>query len=134
NFSLYAQDAARVTSRLTVVYGLRWELNPPPHETRGNHPAVLAGIGGGGGNVVTGETLSSLPLALAPRGTPLWRTAYGNFAPRAGVAYLLSPSRGTTLRGGLGVFYDVGTGQAAQAFGSVFPYAREKVLSDVPFP
>jgi hypothetical protein len=134
NFSLYAQDAARVTSRLTVVYGLRWELNPPPRETRGNHPAVLSGLGGGGGNVVTGATLSSLTLTLAPRGTPLWRTSYGNFAPRAGVAYLLSPSHGTTLRGGLGVFYDLGTGQAAQAFGSVFPYAREKVLSDVPFP
>jgi Carboxypeptidase regulatory-like domain len=132
NFSLYAQDAARLTPRLTLVYGLRWELNPPPHEARGNDPAVLTGFDGGGDNVLTNQVASS--LSLAPRGTPLWRTSFGNFAPRAGVAYLLSPSRGTTLRGGLGIFYDLGTGQAAQAFGSVFPYAREKVLTDVPFP
>jgi Carboxypeptidase regulatory-like domain len=133
NFSVYAQDAARLTPRLTLVYGLRWELNPPPREARGNAPAVLTGFDGGGDNVLTNQA-SSPSLALAPRGTPLWRTSFGNFAPRAGVAYLLSPSRGTTLRGGLGIFYDLGTGQAAQAFGSVFPYAREKVLTDVPFP
>ena len=36
NFSVYAQDAARVTPYLTVVYGLRWELNPPPAERNGN--------------------------------------------------------------------------------------------------
>jgi Carboxypeptidase regulatory-like domain len=134
NLSLYAQDAARITPRLTVVYGLRWELNPPPHETRGNDPAVLAGLDEGSGSVINGGNVAPRVLALAPGGTPLWRTAYGNVAPRAGVAYLLSPSRGTTLRGGLGVFYDLGTGQAAQAFGSVFPYAREKLLSDVLFP
>jgi hypothetical protein len=133
NFSVYAQDAARVTPRLTVVYGLRWELNPPPHEARGNDPAVLTGFDGSGDNVLTNQAPSP-SLSLAPRGTPLWRTSFGSFAPRAGVAYLLSPSRGTTLRGGLGIFYDLGTGQAAQAFGSVFPFAREKVLTDVPFP
>jgi hypothetical protein len=134
NFSLYAQDAARITSRLTIVYGLRWELNPPPTERNGNHPAALLGTGGPGDGVIMGTSATGQPLALAPRGTPLWRTTYHNFAPRAGAAYLLSRKMGTTLRGGLGIFYDLGTGQAAQAFGSVFPYAREKLLSNVPFP
>jgi hypothetical protein len=134
NLSLYAQDAARLTQRLTVVYGLRWELNPPPTERGGNHPAVFRGFDGAGGGFFVGGNLAGGDVALAPRGTPLWRTTYNNFAPRAGAAFLLSPERGTTLRGGLGVFYDLGTGQAAQAFGSVFPYARERVLSNVPFP
>ncbi len=132
NLSLYAQDSARVTQRLTVVYGLRWELNPAPTERGGNHPAVFRGFGDG-----SDFTFGGLPvnvIALAPRGTPLWETTRLNFAPRAGVAYQLSPERGTTLRSGLGVFYDLGTGQAAQAFGSVFPYAREKLLSNVAFP
>ena len=136
NFSLYAQDAARVTPYLTVVYGLRWELNPPPSERNGNHPAVFLGFDPGDG-FNFGGTVGGLPtsvITLAPRGTPLWRTTYHNFAPRAGAAYLLSPERGTTLRGGMGIFYDLGTGQAAQAFGSVFPYARERLLSNVPFP
>ncbi|HEX8291836.1 MAG TPA: carboxypeptidase-like regulatory domain-containing protein, partial [Pyrinomonadaceae bacterium] len=145
NFSLYAQDAARVTPYLTVVYGLRWELNPPPAERNGNHPAVFRGfdphdgLNFGGGHNPTGYPPGdpggpTRVITLAPRGTPLWRTTFQNFAPRAGAAYLLSPGRGTTLRGGLGIFYDLGTGQAAQAFGSVFPYAREHLLSNVPFP
>ncbi|HZB45465.1 MAG TPA: hypothetical protein VE360_09485, partial [Pyrinomonadaceae bacterium] len=135
NLSLYAQDAARVTARLTVVYGLRWELNPPPAESNGNHPAVFEGIDLGGDEFSVAMLCVRVECPrLAPRGTPLWRTSYTNFAPRAGLAYLLSPARGTTLRAGLGVFYDLGSGQAAQAFGSVFPYSREKLLDNVPFP
>ena len=145
NFSVYGQDAARVTPYLTVVYGLRWELNPPPSERNGNHPAVFLGFddedegfrfGGCPIFPIGGPTSGPFcrDIALAPRGAPLWRTTFHNFAPRAGAAYLLSPERGTTLRGGIGIFYDLGTGQAAQAFGSVFPYARERLLSDVPFP
>jgi hypothetical protein len=139
NLSLYAQDAARITQRLTVVYGLRWELNPPPSERDGNHPAVVRGFDPGDGfNLGDAGTFpNGFPngvIELAPRGTPMWGTTFFNFAPRAGVAFLLAPERGTTLRGGLGIFYDLGTGQAAQAFGSVFPYAREKLLSNVPFP
>ena len=134
NFSLYAQDAARVSQRLTVVYGLRWELNPPPDERGGNDPAVVGGLDDGSGDIIAGSTFAVRVIGLAPRGTPLWKTTYNNFAPRAGAAFLLSPERGTTLRGGVGIFYDLGTGQAAQAFGSVFPYSREKLLSNVPFP
>jgi hypothetical protein len=137
NFSVYAQDAARVTSYLTIVYGLRWELNPPPAERNGNDPAVFQGFDNGGGFILgstgTGGIATGF-ITLAPHGTPLWRTTFYNFAPRVGAAYLLSPEHGTTLRGGLGIFYDLGTGQAAQAFGSIFPYARERLLSNVPFP
>src|ERR1044072_2444235 len=49
NFSVYAQDAARITPYLTVVYGVRWELNPPPTERNGNHPVVFQGFGVGDG-------------------------------------------------------------------------------------
>ncbi len=134
NFSLYAQDAARVTPRLTVVYGLRWELNPPPTESDGNHPAVIQGLGDGDVNFIIVGGLFVFNPRLAPRGASLWRTTYANFAPRTGIAFSLWPARGTTLRGGVGIFYDLGTGQAAQAFGSVFPYTREKLLSNVSFP
>jgi len=51
-------------------------------------------------------------LALAPQGTPLWHTTYGNFAPRVGVAYSLSEKGDFVLRVGGGIFYDLGVGSS----------------------
>src|SRR6185436_1883583 len=44
NLSLFAQDAWRATRQLTLTYGVRWELNPPPHDARGIHPFVISGL------------------------------------------------------------------------------------------
>ena len=121
NLSLFAQDEWRIGPRLTVSYGLRWELNPPPRAKGDTHPAVLRHV------------LSSRP-ELAAAGTPLWETTYGNFAPRLGAAYRLRRWPGATLRVGAGLFYDLGAGQGAQAFGSVFPFTRLRRLGLVSYP
>ena len=124
NFSAYAQNTTRISERLSVIYGVRWELNPPPRERNGNH-------------AVTVQNLQNVAeLALAPAGTRLWRTTLGNFAPRLGFAYQLNtqPEKELMLRAGLGLFYDLGTGQSAQGFGSVFPFVSAKRFSDVAFP
>ena len=126
NLSLFAQDEWRLGPRLTVSYGLRWELNPPPRGRRGDDPAVLRGVSSAGALIS--------PLELAPTGTPLWETTYGNFAPRLGAAFGLWRRHETMLRIGAGIFYDLGTGQGAQAFGSVFPFTRVRRLGSVPFP
>ncbi|HEX8844610.1 MAG TPA: TonB-dependent receptor [Pyrinomonadaceae bacterium] len=124
NFSAYAQDTYRVTTRLSLTYGLRWELNPPPTEASGNDPFTVQGLANPSG------------LTLAPRGTRLWKTTYNNFAPRVGLAYQLSAASGRELllRAGLGVFYDLGNGQGAQGFGSVFPFVAVKRFTEVPYP
>jgi hypothetical protein len=77
-------------------------------------------------------------LAPAPRGTPLWRTSYRNFAPRVGAAYELLQSRQwqTVLRGGAGIFYDLGSGTVAEA-AALFPYYRTRFASSsngIPYP
>lgn len=123
NFSAFAQDTWRAAPRLTLTYGLRWELNPPPTERRGRHPSFLV--------LKQGDPA---PPELAPPGAALWETTYGNFAPRAGAAYQLSKGRGTLARGGFGLFYDLGTGPAAQAFGSVFPYVSTQRARSVLLP
>jgi hypothetical protein len=93
-----------------------------PCASRARRPASVAPPGG-----------AARPT-LAPRGTPLWETTYGNFAPRLGVAYRLFEDAGTTLRAGVGVYYDTGGGQAAQVFGSVSPYTSVKRLALVKYP
>jgi hypothetical protein len=74
-------------------------------------------------------------LSLAPLGTPHYKSGYGNFAPRVGLAYQLfqGPGRETLLRGGIGIFYDLGEGMIANS-ASYFPYLRRKSLADVPYP
>src|SRR5882724_97633 len=123
NFSAFGQDTWRLIRRLTLTYGLRWEVNTPPKERNGNDALTVIGLD----NPVT--------MTLAPRGTPLWKTTYDNFAPRAGVAYALSETRGRemVLRGGFGVFYDLGTGMAGNAINSLTNTATKR-LSGVPFP
>jgi carboxypeptidase family protein/TonB-dependent receptor-like protein len=108
NFSLYAQDTWKATRRLTLDLGLRWELNPPPTVEDGLTPPVVLGI--------VGSDVSK--ATLAPPGTPIYKTDYTAFAPRFGVAYQLfqTPGRETVLRGGFGVYYDLGSGGAAGAF------------------
>jgi len=74
-------------------------------------------------------------IALAPRGTPLYDTTYGNVAPRTGLAYQLrqAANSSTVLRAGFGMFYDLGQGTLGGATGS-FPFSASRSLSFVPFP
>lgn len=123
NFSAFAQDTWRAGERLTLTYGVRWELSPPPREKTGSPPLNITVRA----DAATGPT-------LAPAGTRLWATTYTNFAPRLGVAYQLRPGAATVLRGGVGIYYDAGGGQAAQVFGSVPPYTSVRRLNGVLFP
>jgi hypothetical protein len=124
NFSWYGQDSWKITSRFTATYGLRWDINPAP---KGKSPASDP-------FTVTGLNNPST-IALAPRGTPLYQTTYGNIAPRVGIAYQLreNPNWGAVLRAGFGVFYDLGQGSLG-GDSSFFPYSATRNLFLVPFP
>ena len=124
NLSLYGQDTWRITPRLTVTYGLRWDLNTPlKGKNLANQPFTVTGLD----NPPT--------IALAPRGTPLYKTTYDNVAPRFGVAYLLTdkPDWATVLRGGFGIFYDLGYGSLGGASYS-FPFEGLKVIPGASLP
>jgi hypothetical protein len=124
NYSLYGQDTWKVTPRLTLDYGLRWELNPAPTEADGKMPAVAVGI--------TGNPPDVSQATLAPADAPFYKTFYRAFAPRVGAAYQLNSTSGreTVLRGGFGVYYDLGSAGAT----SGFPLSTMKSLAAVPFP
>lgn len=124
NYSLYGQDTWKITPRFTLTYGLRWDINPAPTgKNSANDPFTVTGLD------------NPPSVALAPRGTPLYETTYGNVAPRLGIAYQLTdtPNWGVVLRGGFGMFYDLGQGSLGGA-GAFFPNSASKSLSLVPFP
>lgn len=117
-FSAYAQDTWKISPKLTITYGARWELIPPPTSSTGVEPYTFTDY-------------STLPvLTFAPEGTKQWETTYGNFAPRFGIAYNVTDKAGQELviRGGFGVYYDLGLGN----FGSVIsqaPYRRQVIVA-----
>ena len=119
NWSLFAQDTWRVSPRLSLTLGLRWDVNPAPTEANGNDQLALTQVT----NLATME--------LAPAGTEMWKTTYDNFAPRIGAAYTVSQATGRelVLRGGFGVFYDSGNDLGAANFGGNPPYASTRVLT-----
>ena len=124
-YGVFAQDAWRVSPRLTLTYGLRWDYNPPPSESTGNPPLAV-------------DQVSNLQtMTLQPRGTKLWDASHKNFAPRLGASYLLRQGAdwSTIVRGGFGIFYALGTesvGNAARFF--QFPYAATATPSGIPLP
>jgi hypothetical protein len=76
-------------------------------------------------------------LALAPVGTPPYKTTYGNIAPRFGIAYQLSQNqeRQTVVRGGFGVFYDLATSELGNLLDSTaYPFGAYSFNSGGSFP
>ena len=101
----YAQDQWRLTPKITVDYGLRWELYTPE--------AVSAKGGGGLLNLDTG----AVDIAgIGPFNSQVnVQNNFKEFAPRFGIAYQVHP--GTVVRGGYGIVY--GQGWAGNTFGFV---------------
>lgn len=105
-FSAFVQDEWKVTPRLSLSTGLRWDLSPAPGNANGPAPYTVTQAG----NLATTQ--------LAPRGTPLWNTDWTGFAPRIGAAFQIHPgsSRNTVVRAGFGVFYDPGNSQGSAGY------------------
>jgi hypothetical protein len=111
NYSLFAQDTWKVTKHLTLTSGLRWEINTAPASAMSGKPLYkLVGI------------FDSNPIALVPG--VFWHTKLGNFAPRIGAAYQVTPK--TVVRGGFGFFYDLGYGNQQLSA----PYFRTSSIFD----
>ena len=89
----YAQDSWRLTDRLTLEYGARYEISMPPYEVH-NHWA----------NVNIGTGLLEV-AGINGNGRRLRNTDFNTFGPRVGFAYTLDNARKTVLRGGFGMSY-----------------------------
>ncbi len=92
---LYFQDSFRMTKRLTVNYGLRWDYFGVPSEKNNLFYQLTPASGG---------TLNQVGASGGPSG--LYNKDYNNFGPRFALAYDLRGDGSTVIRAGYGIFYD----------------------------
>jgi outer membrane receptor protein involved in Fe transport len=117
HYSLFAQDDWRINPRVTLSYGLRYDLRPGFIDREGNISNFLRGTVNGDVVVPDAASLaltspgfagsigSTRILTAGEAGLPisLRNTDKNNIAPRLGLAWRPGASTRTVLRGGYGV-------------------------------
>jgi hypothetical protein len=100
---LFAQDTYKLTSRLTLNFGLRYEYYGGPRST-GSVRDALVQLGSGSS---LSQQLVGATLARPSGGDQqLFGADTKDFAPRVGASYDLFGTGRTLLRGAYGIFYD----------------------------
>src|SRR6266446_1289152 len=104
DFYFFAQDSYKLTSRLTLNYGLRYDLDIPATEAFNRFSAVDPTLPNPGvGNILGAYTYFGTGTGRNGRKRPqdVYRKAIG---PRVGFAYSINDK--TVFRGGYGIFYE----------------------------
>jgi hypothetical protein len=125
-WALYAQDQWRLSKRLTLDYGIRYELPVPYSEKDGliftYDPALQAIVVPDAGlnhiNPLFPKTIPIVSATAANYPNPsLQKLNAHNFYPRAGFAYRLTEDGKTVIRGAYGMFGDTLYGTLALSKG-----------------
>ncbi len=120
SFNEFVQDDWRVTPRLTLNLGLRYELPLPWYQPQNYWSTFHLGQ--------QSTVFPNAPLGLVffgdkgvPRG--MVPTDKNNFAPRFGFAWDAFGDGRTAVRGGFGIFYDLIPADIIQNFSQPFRYS-----------
>jgi hypothetical protein len=120
HYAAFVQDDYRITPRLTLNLGLRWDLDTPPVDSHDRTAAFIAGQ-------------QSTVAAVAPKGLlfvgdpgvtrGIITTKFHHFAPRVGFAWDPLGDGKTAIRGAGGVFYGTTSGNEWNQPGNAAPFA-----------
>jgi len=99
-FGLFVQDDFKISSKLTLNVGLRYEVFYPASFPDPDNQTVSRYLYQGINVPTAAEEKFAFPTSSGDRGG---KTDYKNWAPRLGIAYQLTPK--TVIRTGAGIFY-----------------------------
>lgn len=132
----YAEDDWKVSPKLSINYGLRWDFRAAAYEAS-NHFFWLDTSNSQGGLCYADKQLSTNGVAPGAgfNGGPILRYCgrtprggqKGPFAPRFGVNYRIDDK--TVLRGGYGIFFDSFEGREIDDSADIYPYSIRNNLS-----
>ncbi len=156
SYAIYVQDNWKVSPKLTLNLGIRWDGIPHTYEENNRqsnfypglyNPANAAVILPSGDISPTSPGLGSSPnpilkgykfylngIGLAGQnGTApgLVNNYWGNVAPRIGFAYDLNGTGKTVLRGGFGIMYERVQGNDVYNTGTNVPYSAQVSFNNV---
>jgi len=136
-FAPYVADAWKVSTKLKINLGLRWDFRAAAYEEQ-NKFFWLDTKNANGGLCYADKKLSTngvAPGGPADGSNPVLRYCGKNphpgsktpFAPRFGFNYQLTPK--TVVRGGYGIFFDSSEGREIDNSGDIYPYSIRNSLN-----
>ena len=119
SFYGFLQDEWRLSKRFTLNLGVRYEYNSPKYDTKGRSFSIIPGLQSKVfPNAPTGWVFPGDPGAPTGVNFPVKK----NWAPRVGFAWDPKGDGKTSVRGGIGVFYDILKGEDNLQFNGQPPF------------
>jgi hypothetical protein len=120
SYNFFVNDSVRLTPRLTLSAGLRYEYNSPAVDAEDR------------ANVYDPATRSLVPVGTLGIPRSGYEADKNNFAPRVGLAWTLGEEGRTVLRAGYGVYYDQSPLAPGEALYFNAPYFDFNLFFSIP--